>query len=188
MLGFGTVADGHWLLARLRSDAAMDRLAPEHSADWRSLGVSILHVLVLERAARRRSATRPCRYVHSHRRGARRRGRPRLRPGLPRPPRRHGATSRRSPRTSRRCPPRAPTSIPSCSRDWCSTRSGVSRLPEALAPWPLAHAQRRAQAVEPHRRNPRTNSPLLFGSTLPSILRCIFPTPDLLEFFAARRR
>ena len=28
LLGFGTVADGHWLLARLRSDEAMDRLAP----------------------------------------------------------------------------------------------------------------------------------------------------------------
>ena len=53
MLGFGTVADGQWLLARLRSDASMDRLAPNQSADWRSLGVSVLHVLVLERAARR---------------------------------------------------------------------------------------------------------------------------------------
>ena len=56
VLGFGTVADGRWLIARLRSDDAMDRLAPEHSPDWRSLGVSILHVLVLERAARRRWA------------------------------------------------------------------------------------------------------------------------------------
>ena len=28
VLGFGTVADGRWLLARLRSDEAMDRLAP----------------------------------------------------------------------------------------------------------------------------------------------------------------
>ena len=48
LLGFGTVADGRWLLARLRSDAAMDRLAPEHSPEWRSLGVSVLHVLVLD--------------------------------------------------------------------------------------------------------------------------------------------
>ena len=54
MLGFGTVADGRWLTARLRSDATMDALAPEHSADWRSLGVSILHELVLKAPARRR--------------------------------------------------------------------------------------------------------------------------------------
>ena len=38
LLGFGTVADGQWLLARLRSDATMDRLAPNHSPDWRSPG------------------------------------------------------------------------------------------------------------------------------------------------------
>jgi uncharacterized protein (DUF1015 family) len=46
-LGFGTVADESWLIARLRSDETMDRLAADHGADWRSLGVSILHVLVL---------------------------------------------------------------------------------------------------------------------------------------------
>jgi uncharacterized protein (DUF1015 family) len=62
-LGFGTVADGRWLIARLRNDATMDSLAPEHSPDWRSLGVSILHLLVL------RSLLDPlgnpdCRYVH----------------------------------------------------------------------------------------------------------------------------
>ncbi len=47
LIGFGTVADGRWLLGRLRSDAAMDRLAPKRSADWRSLAVSVLQVLVL---------------------------------------------------------------------------------------------------------------------------------------------
>ncbi len=41
----------------------MDRLAPEHGPEWRSLGVSVLHVLVLE------SLLAPlgkpaCRYVH----------------------------------------------------------------------------------------------------------------------------
>ena len=46
LLGFGTVADGRWTLARLRSDASMDALAPGHSPDWRSLGVSILQELV----------------------------------------------------------------------------------------------------------------------------------------------
>ncbi len=48
ILGFGTVADGKWITARLRSDAKMDELAPEHSAEWRSLGVSILHEFVLK--------------------------------------------------------------------------------------------------------------------------------------------
>src|SRR5262249_5658171 len=47
LLGLRTVTDGHWVLARLRSDASMDRLASQHSPDWRSLGVSVLHVLVL---------------------------------------------------------------------------------------------------------------------------------------------
>ncbi len=63
LLGFGTVADGRWLVARLRSDVAMDRLAPEHSPDWRSLGVSILHVLVLD-ALLKPMGTPSCRYVH----------------------------------------------------------------------------------------------------------------------------
>jgi uncharacterized protein (DUF1015 family) len=63
VLGFGTVADGRWLLARLRSDEAMDRLAPEHSPEWRSLGVSILHVLVLESLLKPLGSA-SCRYVH----------------------------------------------------------------------------------------------------------------------------
>jgi uncharacterized protein (DUF1015 family) len=65
LLGFGTVADGEWLLARLRSDLAMDRLASTHSADWRALGVSVLHVLVLDHLLATASAAVPtCRYVH----------------------------------------------------------------------------------------------------------------------------
>ena len=64
LLAFGTTADGHWLLARLRSDAAMDRLAPNQSSDWRSLGVSVLQVLVLGELLAK--DTKPsCRYVHS---------------------------------------------------------------------------------------------------------------------------
>src|SRR5207248_3726531 len=62
-LGFGTAADGRWLLARLRSDEAMDWLAPEHSPDWRSLGVSVLHVLVLG-SLLQSLGTPSCRYVH----------------------------------------------------------------------------------------------------------------------------
>ena len=64
LLGFGTVSDGQWLLARLRSDAAMDRLAPSQSADWRSLGVSVLHVLVLDHLLAT-AGSPSCRYVHS---------------------------------------------------------------------------------------------------------------------------
>jgi uncharacterized protein (DUF1015 family) len=63
ILGFGTVADGRWLVARLRSDEAMDRLSPEHGPDWRSLGVSILHVLVLD-SLLQPLGTASCRYVH----------------------------------------------------------------------------------------------------------------------------
>jgi uncharacterized protein (DUF1015 family) len=64
LLGFGTIADGRWLLARLRSDSTMDRLAAEHGPDWRSLGVSVLHVLVLGHLLK--GAVEPSsRYVHS---------------------------------------------------------------------------------------------------------------------------
>jgi uncharacterized protein (DUF1015 family) len=63
LLAFGTIADGRWLLARLRSDAAMDRLAPKQSADWRSLGVSVLQVLVLGELLAK-NAKPSIRYVH----------------------------------------------------------------------------------------------------------------------------
>lgn len=64
MLGFGTVADGRWVTARLRSDATMDKLAPEHSPNWRALGVSILHQLVLAKLLNNVGMA-SCRYVHS---------------------------------------------------------------------------------------------------------------------------
>jgi uncharacterized protein (DUF1015 family) len=63
VLGFGTVADGRWLTARLRSDATMDSLVPDHSDDWRALGVSILHELVLK-SLLGSLGTAKCRYVH----------------------------------------------------------------------------------------------------------------------------
>ncbi len=63
MLGFGTVADGRWVTARLRSDATMDSIVPEHSAEWRSLGVSILHELVLK-SLLGGLGTAHCQYVH----------------------------------------------------------------------------------------------------------------------------
>jgi uncharacterized protein (DUF1015 family) len=63
VLGFGTVADGRWITARLRSDALMDRLCPEHSPDWRSLGVSVLHEMVLKTLLAPVGPVE-CRYVH----------------------------------------------------------------------------------------------------------------------------
>src|SRR5206468_10432784 len=63
LLAFGTVADGRWVTARLRSDATMDRLVPEHSPEWRALGVSILHELVLKHLLGP-LGTASCRYVH----------------------------------------------------------------------------------------------------------------------------
>jgi uncharacterized protein (DUF1015 family) len=64
VLGFGTIADGEWVLAKLRSNDWMDSLAPEHSPEWRSLGVSVLHELVLE-SLLETEGTPACRYVHS---------------------------------------------------------------------------------------------------------------------------
>jgi hypothetical protein len=49
-LGLYTTADNEWTLARL-TDAGhrrMAQIALEHSADWRRLGVSILHRLIIE--------------------------------------------------------------------------------------------------------------------------------------------
>ena len=63
-LGFGTAADGRWITARLSHDARMDTLAPEHSPEWRSLGVSILHVLVLDDLLKS-VGTPTCTYVHT---------------------------------------------------------------------------------------------------------------------------
>ncbi len=63
VLSFVTPADGVAVVARLRSDATMDRLCPEHGADWRSLGVSILHELVLKHLLGDLGIA-SCRYVH----------------------------------------------------------------------------------------------------------------------------
>lgn len=63
-LAFGTRADGAWLTARLISDEAMDKLAADHSPEWRSLGVSILHVLVTGELLKG-LGTPSFRYVHT---------------------------------------------------------------------------------------------------------------------------
>ena len=62
-LGFGTTEDGRWFTARLRNTKRMDVLTPEHSPEWRSLGVSILHELVLKDLIGKIGAA-ACTYVH----------------------------------------------------------------------------------------------------------------------------
>lgn len=73
VLGFGTVADDTWQLARLTRPEAMTELAPQQSPAWRELAVSVLHRLVLETllapapAPGASAALTPapkCRYVH----------------------------------------------------------------------------------------------------------------------------
>jgi uncharacterized protein (DUF1015 family) len=65
VLGFGTVADGVWQLARFRASAEMANLAADHSETWRELAVAVLHVLVLEKLLGPLGKAAPkCRYVH----------------------------------------------------------------------------------------------------------------------------
>jgi uncharacterized protein (DUF1015 family) len=65
VLGFGTVADNRWFVARLRTPEVMDRLAPDQSADWRGLAVSVLHKLVLDKlVAEKVGGEGKCQYVH----------------------------------------------------------------------------------------------------------------------------
>jgi uncharacterized protein (DUF1015 family) len=64
LLGFGTVSDGVWQVGRFTAPLVMDELAPEHSAPWRGLGVSILHVLALNRLLPAAGGHPECRYVH----------------------------------------------------------------------------------------------------------------------------
>jgi uncharacterized protein (DUF1015 family) len=65
ILGLGTGADGTWQTARLRNPDVMANLTPDHSTAWRGLGVSILHVLVLDHLLSAGLPERPrCRYVH----------------------------------------------------------------------------------------------------------------------------
>ncbi len=65
LLGFGTVADDTWITARFRAPEQMAQLASEHSEEWRSLGVSVLHELVLNKLVSEALQVSPqCRYVH----------------------------------------------------------------------------------------------------------------------------
>jgi uncharacterized protein (DUF1015 family) len=62
-LGFGTLEDGRWFTAKLRNTKRMDILTPAHSPEWRSLGVSILHELVLKDLIGKIGSA-SCAYVH----------------------------------------------------------------------------------------------------------------------------
>jgi uncharacterized protein (DUF1015 family) len=64
-IGFGTVEDGKYFVAKLRDPAVMAELAPDHSEEWRGLGVSVLHKLVIDKLIREKLGGTPvCRYVH----------------------------------------------------------------------------------------------------------------------------
>ncbi len=65
-LAFFTSRDQTWTVARIttRGRARMDELAASQSAEWRSLGVSILHRLVVDTLLNAPGATKPM-YVHS---------------------------------------------------------------------------------------------------------------------------
>jgi uncharacterized protein (DUF1015 family) len=65
VLGLGTAADGVWQLARFQAPEHMAEMAGEHSAGWRGLAVSVLHVLVLGKLLPATLGGQPqCRYVH----------------------------------------------------------------------------------------------------------------------------
>jgi uncharacterized protein (DUF1015 family) len=64
LLGLGTVTDDAWQLARFRTPALMEQLAPSHSAAWRNLAVSVLHVAVLDHFLTHGGTAPTCRYVH----------------------------------------------------------------------------------------------------------------------------
>ncbi|MFO0949262.1 MAG: DUF1015 domain-containing protein, partial [Planctomycetota bacterium] len=62
-LGFNTTADDTWLLATLRDKESMELIVHDHSDVWRSLGVSILHRLVLDHCLAGEGKVE-CKYVH----------------------------------------------------------------------------------------------------------------------------
>jgi len=65
VLGFGTVADGAWQIARFRTPQLMAEIAAEHSAAWRGLAVAVLHRVVLDRLLPAAQLGTPiCQYVH----------------------------------------------------------------------------------------------------------------------------
>ncbi|WP_373649153.1 DUF1015 domain-containing protein [Schlesneria sp. DSM 10557] len=65
VFGFGTAADGKWLFVRVTDPSLMESLAADHSEDWQSLGVSLLHKLLLEELLfKKLGGTPQFEYVH----------------------------------------------------------------------------------------------------------------------------
>ncbi len=66
VLGFGTAADQTWCFARVTDAGPMKTLAADHSDAWQSLGVSLLHKLVLDHLLKQGipAAQPSCVYVH----------------------------------------------------------------------------------------------------------------------------
>lgn len=64
-MAFCTTADKQWILARLNDQGKMKmaEVAKDHSADWQSLGVAILHRLVIENLLGAKDLPK-ARYVH----------------------------------------------------------------------------------------------------------------------------
>lgn len=66
VFGFGTAADNRWFFARVTDPSPMLELAPDHSDEWRELGVSLLHRLIIDHLIGQKfpDAEPTCRYVH----------------------------------------------------------------------------------------------------------------------------
>lgn len=48
LFGLGTPSDGKWIIARATDTSPMAKLAPQQSKEWRELGVSLLHKLIID--------------------------------------------------------------------------------------------------------------------------------------------
>jgi len=65
VFAFGTAADGQWIVAKLRTLARWGRWPRTKASEWRGLGVSVLHKLVIDRLLRETIGGAPvCKYVH----------------------------------------------------------------------------------------------------------------------------
>jgi uncharacterized protein (DUF1015 family) len=65
LLGLHTTADNVWHTAKLTKPEFMKELAPNQTEEWQGLGVSILHVLILNKLlAEKYPGERKIRYVH----------------------------------------------------------------------------------------------------------------------------
>jgi uncharacterized protein (DUF1015 family) len=64
-IGFGTVVDDVWQVARFRAPQLMEQLANDHSPDWRGLAVAVLHRVILDKILPEAGHGKTkCQYVH----------------------------------------------------------------------------------------------------------------------------